>query len=69
MHIISDAQQVNLVHLLTRLLTGERIDQQEVREALSYLAGDPLVVSCPFERSNMRQLAQELIDAARGEQG
>ncbi len=69
MHIISDAQQVNLVHLLTRLLAGERIDQQEVREALSYLAGDSLVVSCPFERATMRQLAQELIDVARRSEG
>lgn len=64
MHIISDKQHVNIVHILVKLLTGESTDLQEVKECLSYLSGDCLFVSCPFERQSMKQLAEEVILAA-----
>lgn len=68
MHIMSDAQHVNLTHVLARMLTGERIDPQEIRECLGYLAADCHFLSCPFEQLSIRQLAEQVADAIRRDQ-
>lgn len=65
MIVLTDQQHSELVHLLVKLLTGEHYQLTEVEAALSYLQTDDRV-SCPFERWSMSQLANELINAARG---
>lgn len=63
---LTDSQVAVLQRMLTAVLIGEPYRISDVEQCLSWLQSDRTTISCPFEQSMGKTLAEEIIAALRG---
>lgn len=61
MLVLNDAQALIVESLLTKMLINDSYSVAQLEEAISWFQREPQQVSCPFEQTWSKTLAEEIV--------